>query len=74
MRAGLLIVWLQLSVSGFRSVLARGWHGARPSMRTTGVLLVAWCLPSSSCMWSAAYDGHSAFGLLYAAAVWDNRT
>jgi len=24
--AGLLIAWLRLSVSGFRSVLARGWH------------------------------------------------
>jgi hypothetical protein len=23
----LLVVWLQLNVSGFRSVLARGWHG-----------------------------------------------
>src|SRR5262249_50688584 len=29
-RAGLLIVWLQLNVSGFRSVLARGWHGYAP--------------------------------------------
>jgi hypothetical protein len=27
-RAGLLVIWLQLNVSGFRSVLARGWHGA----------------------------------------------
>src|SRR5215813_10136326 len=35
-RAGLLIVWLQLNVSGLRSVLARGWHGACLSMRTTG--------------------------------------
>jgi hypothetical protein len=26
-RAGLLVVWLQLNVSGFRPVLARGWHG-----------------------------------------------
>jgi hypothetical protein len=26
-RAGLLIVWLQPNVSGFRFVLARGWHG-----------------------------------------------
>ncbi len=26
-RAGLLIIWLQLNVSGFRLVLARGWHG-----------------------------------------------
>jgi hypothetical protein len=25
-RAGLLIFWLQLNVSGFRPVLARGWH------------------------------------------------
>jgi hypothetical protein len=29
-RAGLLVVWLQLNVSGFRPVLARTWHG-RPS-------------------------------------------
>jgi len=28
-RAGLLIFWLQLNVSGFRPVLARGWHAAR---------------------------------------------
>jgi hypothetical protein len=27
-RAALLIVWLQLDVSGFRLVLARGWHAA----------------------------------------------
>jgi hypothetical protein len=38
MRASLLILWLQLNVSGFRLVLARGWHGARLSMRTTGRL------------------------------------
>jgi hypothetical protein len=36
LRAGLLIVWLQPHVSGFLPVLARGWHGARLSMRTTG--------------------------------------
>ena len=28
--AGFLIVWLRLDVCGFRSVLARGWHGAGP--------------------------------------------
>lgn len=28
-RAGLLIIWLQPNVSGFRPVLARDWHGAR---------------------------------------------
>lgn len=38
-RAGLLIVWLQLNVSGFRFVLARGWHGARLSMQTTGAVV-----------------------------------
>ena len=27
-RASLLNFWLQLNVSGFRPVLARGWHGA----------------------------------------------
>ena len=26
-RAGLLVLWLQLDVSSFRPVLARGWHG-----------------------------------------------
>ena len=31
-RAGLLVVWLQLNVSGFRLVLARSWHEARFSM------------------------------------------
>lgn len=40
-RAGLLIVWLQLNVSGFRPVLARGWHGPRLSMRTAGAALLA---------------------------------
>ena len=28
-RAGLLIVWLQLNFSGFRPVLARAWHVVR---------------------------------------------
>jgi hypothetical protein len=32
----LLVIWLQLNVSGSRPVLARGWHKARPSMRTIG--------------------------------------
>ena len=27
---GLLVAWLPLDVSGFRLVLARGWHGATP--------------------------------------------
>ena len=35
-RAGLLIVRLQPNVSGFRHVLARGWHEAHPSMRPPG--------------------------------------
>ena len=35
-RAGPLIVWLPLNVSGCRPVLARGWHEVRPSMRTMG--------------------------------------
>lgn len=35
-RAGLLVVWLRLNVSGCCPVLARGWHAARPSMRTPG--------------------------------------
>jgi hypothetical protein len=29
-RAGFLVAWLQLNVSGFCSVLARGWHGTGP--------------------------------------------
>ena len=29
MRAGLLIIWLHLNVSGLRLVLARGWHRLR---------------------------------------------
>ena len=39
-RAGLLIFWLQLDVSGFRPVLARGWHGAhiRASWQWTPVV------------------------------------
>lgn len=36
MEAGFRIIWLQPNVSGFRLVLARGWHGARLSMRTVG--------------------------------------
>ena len=35
-KGGLLVVWLQLNVSGFRPVLARGWNEARTSMRTIG--------------------------------------
>jgi uncharacterized membrane protein YgdD (TMEM256/DUF423 family) len=40
-RAGLLVAWLPLDVSGFRSVLAREWHAARLSMRTVGTTLFA---------------------------------
>jgi hypothetical protein len=47
-RACLLVVWLPLNVSGFHLVLARGWHGARLSMRITGVLLLGWL---ESCIW-----------------------
>lgn len=39
LRAGLLVVWLQLNVPGFRPVLARGWHGAfRDATADTGTL------------------------------------
>ena len=41
MSAGLLIIWLQLNVSGFRLVLARGWHGHADRMQTSGTVLVA---------------------------------
>jgi hypothetical protein len=39
-RVGLLNFWLQLNVSGFRPVLARGWHGAhiRASWQWTPVV------------------------------------
>jgi hypothetical protein len=42
----LLAVWILLGVPGFRLVLARGWHGARPSMRTVGWVLLMFCAPS----------------------------
>lgn len=54
-RAGLLVVWLQLSVSGFRPVLACGWHEARASrcelsaMRSAKVAQVA---GSGSLVWN----------------------
>src|ERR1019366_375504 len=38
-RAGLLVVWLQLNVWGFRPVLARTWHA--PWVQTTGTALLA---------------------------------
>jgi hypothetical protein len=52
--AGLLVAWLQLNVSGFRLVLARGWHGHVRRMRTNGVLRsrsnsVAWCADDCGC-------------------------
>src|ERR1019366_6546273 len=38
-RAGLLVVWLQLNVCGFRPVLARTWHATW--VQTTGTALLA---------------------------------
>jgi hypothetical protein len=35
-RAGLLGVWLQLHVSSFRSVLARGWHALVGGSQSSG--------------------------------------
>jgi hypothetical protein len=58
-RAGLLIVWLHLNVSGFRLVLARGWHRARLSMRTVGTTLLAVKRCSVVCVWMPAQDGRS---------------
>ena len=53
----MLVVWLQLSVSGFRPVLARGWHGARLTMRTTGVRVVqVRCSKSVGCIGPAGYE------------------
>jgi hypothetical protein len=53
--AGLLVSWLQLNVSGFRLVLARGWHGARPSFQLVPRQVtfapearIAWCVPRAS--------------------------
>jgi hypothetical protein len=37
-KAGLLIVWLQLNVSGFRPVLACGWHGDAPRCELAALL------------------------------------
>ena len=58
--AGLLGVWLQLNVSGFRSVLARGWHGAASSSRSQIVVRAArvvacltWEAPSVGVRWRA---------------------
>ena len=42
----MLAVWILLDVPGFRLVLARGWHGARPPMRTVGWVLLMFCAPS----------------------------
>jgi hypothetical protein len=67
-RAGLLGVWLQLSVPGFRPVLARGWHEVCTSMRTVGILLLGIKLPSSACLWARAQDGHGVQGLMYLGA------
>jgi hypothetical protein len=65
----LLVVWLPFDVRGFRPVLARGWHGARSSMRTTGASLLRCYQCSSGHVLTTAQDGRSVCGLLYLAAV-----
>ena len=45
-RPGFLVVLVPLHVPGFRLVLARGWHGARPPVRTVGWVLLMFCAPS----------------------------
>ena len=67
-RGGLLIVWLQLDVSGFRPVLACGWHGAF-WMQTNGTSSPAAKQCSLASMRIAAQDNDGAPRLLYSTAV-----
>src|SRR5262249_34894221 len=57
-RAGSLVVWLRLNVSGFRPVLARGWHGAASSSRSqlagrtaSSASSLTWQPPSVNVRW-----------------------
>jgi hypothetical protein len=66
-RAGLLVVWLQLNVSGFRPVLARMWHGQEAEtpwptvwMQTTGAVLLMTEPCSLARAQTTAQDGPSA--------------
>jgi hypothetical protein len=60
-RASLLIAWLRLNVSGFRPVLARGWHGARlgHAARTALVGELASASPSSNRSPEVLYAGQN---------------
>jgi len=72
-RAGLLGLWLHLNVSGFRPVRARGGHEMRFWMRTTGTALLAVQRRSVAGLRASVRDSRSAHGLLYLAAVWDEK-
>ena len=48
-RAGFLVVWLQLSVSGFRLVLARSWHGGQVGLTPRQGRRKRRCIPPSAC-------------------------
>jgi hypothetical protein len=67
---GLLAVWILLDVPGFRLVLARGWHGARPPMRTVGWVLLMFCAPSVTSVLAVRRSRCRRAGLQYVAAVW----
>jgi hypothetical protein len=66
----LLAVWILLDVPGFRLVLARGWHGARPPMRTVGWVLLMFCAPSVTSVLAVRRSRCRRAGLQYVAAVW----
>ena len=73
MTAGLLIAWLQLNVSGFRPVLARGWHGHAHWMQTTGASLLAVKQCSPARARTLAQDSRGPHGLLYLACCTEGR-
>ena len=66
----MLAVWILLDVPGFRLVLARGWYGARPPMRTVGWVLLMFCAPSVTSVLGVRRSRCRRAGLQDVAAVW----
>jgi len=53
-RAGSVVVLVPVNVSGFRPVLARGWHGQTSSLSGNSIgLACSWILVPTCCEWSA---------------------
>ena len=70
--AGLRCPWVSADDRSFPLDVARTWHGAT-WMQTSGTALLAVERCRLVGVWLAAQDGRSAHGLLYLAAVRDDR-